>query len=161
MTCKCAEREEKFTEQEVLDVIASYRDRPGPLIPVLEEVQEKIGWLPKWSLQTIAKGLDVPVAEVYGVASFYHFFRLNPPGRTKVQCCMGTACYVRGAQQLLDSLERKLDVKVGQTTEDRKFTLEAVRCVGACSLAPVVVVGGDCHASMTTKKLDKMLEQYK
>lgn len=157
MSCQC-EMVQEATEEQVDRIVARHKDRPGPLIPVLDEVQSLVGWLPKWSLVRIAKGLDLPTADVYGVASFYHFFKLVPPGKVKVQVCMGTACYVRGSQQLLDSLERRLGIKAGETTGDRKFTLESVRCVGACSLAPVIVTGEDCHASMTTTKIDKMLK---
>lgn len=143
--------------QAVHDIVARHAGRPGPLIPIMDEVQAALGWLPRWAMVEIAKQLEIPQADVYGVATFYHFFRLVPPGRTKIQVCMGTACYVRGSQQLLDSLERKLGVKAGETTPDRRFSLESVRCVGACSLAPVIVTGETTHASMTTDRLDKML----
>lgn len=160
MSCNCTEHETskpEVSEARVQEIIDFHKGRPGPLIPILDEVQAEIGWLPKWALVTVARGLKVPVADVYGVASFYSFFRLQPVGRTKIQCCMGTACYVRGSQQILDALERKLNVKVGGTTADGRFTLEGVRCVGACSLAPVIVTGEETHAAMDTTKLDKML----
>jgi len=154
----CCDTAQEVNEARVLEIVERHQDRPGPLIPILDEVQELIGWLPKWAIIAVARGLNVPQADVYGVASFYHFFRLVPPGRTKIQVCMGTACYVRGSQQILDALERKLGIKAGDTTADRRFSLESVRCVGACSLAPVIVTGEDCHAKMTTAKLDKMLD---
>lgn len=158
MACECREVERTAEETRVDAIVARHRDRPGPLIPILDEVQEEFGWLPRWAMVSVARGLGAPVADVYGVASFYSFFRLSPPGRTRLQVCMGTACYVRGSQQILDALERRLGVKAGETTPDRRFSLESVRCVGACSLAPVIVTGEDCHAKMTTAKLDKMLE---
>lgn len=154
----CCDTAQEVNEARVLEIVERHQDRPGPLIPILDEVQELIGWLPKWAIIAVARGLNVPQADVYGVASFYHFFRLVPPGRTKIQVCMGTACYVRGSQQLLESLERKLGVKPGETTPDRRFTLEAVRCVGACSLAPVIVTGETTHASMSADKIDRMLK---
>jgi NADH-quinone oxidoreductase subunit E len=157
MPCQCSAVEE-VSEEQVLEIVRRNQGRPGPLIPILDEVQNLIGWLPKWAIVAVAKGLGIPVADVYGVASFYHFFRLVPPGKTKIQVCMGTACYVRGAKQILESLERKLGVRAGETTADRRFTLEAVRCVGACSLAPVIVTGDVTHGSVTTTKLDKILE---
>lgn len=159
MACECHATEEA-AEQQILDIVEAHKNRPGPLIPILDEVQASLGWLPKSAIITIARSLGVPVADIYGVASFYSFFRLVPPGKTKIQVCMGTACYVRGSQQLLDALERKLKIKAGETTPDRQFTLESVRCVGACSLAPVIVTGEDCHAGMTSAKIDKMLKPY-
>lgn len=158
MACECREVERTAEQTRVEEIVARHRGRLGPLIPILDEVQTELGWLPRWAMVAVARGLGVPVANVYGVASFYSFFRLSPPGRTRVQVCMGTACYVRGSQQILDALERKLGVKAGATTSDRRFSLESVRCVGACSLAPVIVTGEDCHAKMTTAKLDKMLD---
>ncbi len=157
MACECTAPEE-VSERDVLEIVQAHKSRPGPLIPILDEIQTKLGWLPKWALIAIARELGVPVADIYGVASFYSFFRLTPPGRTRIQVCMGTACYVRGSAQLLDALERKLKIKAGETTPDREFTLESVRCVGACSLAPVIVSGEDCNAGMTTAKIDKMLK---
>ncbi|MEI6915902.1 MAG: NAD(P)H-dependent oxidoreductase subunit E [Armatimonadota bacterium] len=157
MACECSELQEA-TENRILNIIASNKDRPGPLIPILDEIQRELGWLPKWALVNVSKQLAIPVANIFGVVSFYSFFRLIPPGRTKIQICMGTACYVRGSQLLLDALERKLEVKAGETTGDQRFTLESVRCVGACSLAPVVMTGEKTNASVTVAKLDRMLD---
>jgi NADH:ubiquinone oxidoreductase subunit E len=124
-------------------VISKYKDRQGALIPVLKEVQDICGYLPKKVQHRIAEGLHLPSSQVYGVVSFYTFFTTIPRGRYIIRVCLGTACYVKGSKQILDNLQRELNVEIGGITRDRKFSLEAVRCLGACGLAPVLVVGQD------------------
>src|SRR3990170_4443857 len=122
-------------------VIARYKGRHGALIPVLKEAQDICGYLPKKVQHRIAEGLHLSSSQIFGVVSFYAFFTTLPRGKHIIRVCMGTACYVRGAKQILENFQRELKVEVGGTTADRKFSLEAVRCLGACGLAPVIVVG--------------------
>ncbi len=130
------------------------------LIMILQDAQKAFNWLPATVLHRIATRLGVPYAEVYGTASFYKAFSLQPRGRHIVQVCMGTACHVRGAQRILEELERRLDVGAGETTKDNLFTLETVNCLGACALGPIVAVDGEFHGSMTTTRVPRLLEQY-
>jgi NADH:ubiquinone oxidoreductase subunit E len=134
------------------EVIARYKGRHGALIPVLKETQDICGYLPKKVQHRIAEGLHLPSSQIYGVVSFYAFFTTVPRGKYIIRVCMGTACYVRGASQILNQLQRELDVEVGGITRDRKFSLEAVRCLGACGLAPVMVVGHDTHGMLNPGK---------
>jgi NADH:ubiquinone oxidoreductase subunit E len=141
-------------------VISKYKNRHGALIPVLKEVQDVCGYLPKRVQHRIADGLHLPTSQVFGVVSFYAFFTTVPRGRNIIRVCMGTACYVRGSKEILDALQRELGVHVGGITSDRKFSLEAVRCVGACGLAPVVVVGQDTYGMVTPGRAVQILGNY-
>lgn len=141
-------------------ICAENRGRPGALIPVLQQVQELIGYLPVPVQDRIARGLGVPGHEVYGVTTFYSFFSMKPRGRHCVRVCMGTACYVRGGKEALERLERHLGVKVDQTTPDKRFTLEQVRCLGACGVAPVVVVDQDTHRKVMADQVVNLVEKY-
>jgi NADH-quinone oxidoreductase E subunit len=155
--------QEAFTAEQwaaVDRVIKKYKAKPGPLIPVLEEVQEAVGYLPKPVMERVARGLKVPFSEVYGVVTFYSFFTMAPKGRHTVRCCLGTACYVRGGTKILDTLMETLKVQPGETTPDRTFSLETVRCLGACGLAPVVVVDEDTHRQMKPSKIPGVLDAY-
>lgn len=155
--------QEAFTAKQwaaVDAVIKKYKAKPGSLIPVLEEIQEAIGYLPKPVMERVALGLRVPFSEVYGVVTFYSFFTMTPKGKHTVRCCLGTACYVRGGKKILDSLVDTLKVQAGETTPDRQFSLETVRCLGACGLAPVVVVDEDTHRQMKPSKISGILESY-
>lgn len=140
-------------ELEKIDqVISNYEGRHGALIPVLKETQDICGYLPKKVQHRIAEGLHLPPSQVYGVVSFYAFFTTVPRGKYIIRVCLGTACYVRGSKQILDQLQRELHVEVGGVTQDRKFSLEAVRCLGACGLAPVMVVGHDTYGMVNPGK---------
>ena len=140
-------------EWEKIDqVISNYKGRHGALIPVLKETQDICGYLPKKVQHRIAEGLHLPPSQVYGVVSFYAFFTAVPRGKYIIRVCLGTACYVRGSKQILDQLQRELHVEVGGITRDRKFSLEAVRCLGACGLAPVMVVGHDTYGMIDPGK---------
>ena len=160
---------ERFFEQEGLskesleelgEVIAQYRTKPGPLIPVLHRAQQIVGYLPPVVQQYVAAGLGISPTEVYSVVTFYSFFTMIPRGRHTVRVCLGTACYLAGAGRLVQRLENELGVPVGQTTKDRRFTLETVRCVGCCSLAPVILIGKDVHQQLVPQKLVKILDLY-
>jgi NADH:ubiquinone oxidoreductase subunit E len=141
-------------------VISKYKSRHGALIPVLKEVQDVCGYLPKRVQHRIADGLHLPTSQVFGVVSFYAFFTTVPRGRNIIRVCMGTACYVRGSKEILNALQRELGVHVGGITSDRKFSLEAVRCVGACGLAPVVVVDQDTYGMVTPGRAVQILGNY-
>lgn len=158
-----AELEEFTSEQlsKVDEIILKYKSKPGALIPVLEQVQDVCGYLPMSLQLKVAKGLNLPVANVYGVVTFYSFFTMVPRGKNVIRVCLGTACYVRGGKRILEKLSESLGIEPGQCTEDRQFSLETVRCLGACGLAPVVVVNDDTHGQMKPAKLDAVLNQYR
>jgi NADH:ubiquinone oxidoreductase subunit E len=141
-------------------VVEQYRNRPGALIPVLEEVQEILGYLPKSIQKRVSKSMRIPLSEVHGVVSFYAFFTMVPRGRHTTRCCMGTACYVRGGKNNMAQLKEALGVEPGGTTEDRRFSLETVRCLGACGLAPVITVDEDTYRQVKPSKVAEILERY-
>ena len=145
---------------EIDRIIAQFKGKPGALIPVLEECQGVTGYLPVELQEYIGEQLNIPGSTVYGVVTFYSFFSMVPKGRHTVKVCMGTACYVKGIGEVLNRLVSAYDLKVGETTEDRRFSLEAVRCLGACGLAPVMVVDQDTHGGVTPESAVKILEQY-
>lgn len=142
------------------EICAAHKGAAGALIPVLQQVQEVVGYLPAAIQNRIADGLGVPGHEVYGVTTFYSFFTMKPKGRHVIRVCMGTACYVRGGKEVLERLERHLEVPVDSMTEDRRFSLEQVRCLGACGVAPVVVVDEDTHRKVMADQVVDLVEQY-
>ena len=142
------------------EIVASHKGKPGSLIPVLEEVQGVSGYLPVELQEYIARGLNVPASTVYGVVTFYSFFSMVPKGRHTIKVCMGTACYVRGIGEVLNRLQSQFKLEVGKVSEDKRFSLEVVRCLGACGLAPVVVVGGDTHGGVTPDRIVEILDRY-
>ncbi len=163
--CVCEKQAtaDEFTPEQwrLIDgLIEKYRDRPGALIPVLEEVQGITGYLPESVQRHVASGLSLPLSQVYGVTTFYSFFTMKPRGKHQVRLCLGTACHVRGAKRNLDHVMEALRVKPGECTEDRNFSLEVVRCLGACGLAPVMVVDEDTHKQVKEAKLDQILKPY-
>ena len=155
--CGCVEEKERKLQE----IIEKYKDSKGALIPVLHEAQEVYGYLPMNVQKRISESLNVPLSEVYGVVTFYTQFSLKPKGEYKVSVCLGTACYVKGSKLILDKLQEKLGIKVGDCTEDGKFSLEACRCVGACGLAPVVMVNDDVYGRLTPDDIEKVLEKYR
>jgi len=130
------------------------------LIPALQALQDEAGWLPPRALETVAQHLNVPLSRVYGVATFYAQFYLEPRGRHLIRCCRGTACHVRGASEVIAAVEDTLGVKDGGTTPDMAFSLETVACLGACALAPVVVLDGKYHGKMTAEKVRRLLHEH-
>ncbi|MFO7785218.1 MAG: NAD(P)H-dependent oxidoreductase subunit E [Thermodesulfobacteriota bacterium] len=142
------------------EIIDRFKGVPGCLIPVLEDCQEVVGYLPLELQDYIGRRLNIPGSTVYGVVTFYSFFSMFPKGRHTIKVCMGTACYVRGIAEVLNRLQSGFQLEVGGTTEDRRFSLEAVRCVGACGLAPVVVVDEDTHGAVTPDRILNILERY-
>ena len=146
--------------EKIDEVIAKYKGRYGALIPVLKETQDVCGYLPKKVQHRIAEGLHLPSSQVYGVVSFYAFFTTVPRGKHVIRVCLGTACYVKGSKQVLEKLEKELDLKVGGITKDRKFSLEAVRCLGCCSLAPAMVINEDTHALVVPSEAIRIVSLY-
>src|SRR5690606_10626776 len=132
----------------------------GALIPVLHEVQDTYGYLPEDVLHLVSDELGIPMTDIYGVASFYSFFSLEPKGEHIIRVCMGTACYIKGAQSLIDRIGTDLGIKPGETTKDGKFTLEATRCLGACGLAPVMTIDDDVHGRLMQGDIPKVLKKY-
>ena len=130
------------------------------LIQILNEVQEKYGYIPKQSQIEISNYLSIPMAEIYGVITFYSRFTLEPKGKYNISVCLGTACFVKGSQALLDRLKERLKIDEGQTTPDGKFSIDATRCVGACGLAPVFTINNEVYGKATVKKLDEVLDEY-
>jgi NADH:ubiquinone oxidoreductase subunit E len=141
-------------------IIDSYGAARESMITVLQDANKSFNYLPEPVLHRIATRLGVPYAEVYGAASFYKAFSLEPRGAHIIQVCMGTACHVRGAQRILEELERRLDIPAGRTTRDALFTLETVNCLGACALGPIVAIDGDFHGSMTAARVPRLLDAY-
>lgn len=159
-TCSAGtDRKEKFAKLQ--EVIERYKGMKGPLMPVLQEAQEIFGALPLDVQNYISEALDVPVMDIYGVATFYSQFTLKPKGKYKVSVCMGTACYVRGAKLIQDKLVETLGIQVGETDKEGRFTLEATRCVGACGLAPVLLVNDDVYGRSTPEAVPGIIEKYR
>ena len=146
--------------KKVDQVIAKYKGHHGSLIPALKEGQDIYGYLPRQVQRRIAEGLNLSPSQVYGVVSFYAFFTTIPRGKHIIRVCLGTACYVKGSKQIVERLERELGLKVGGITKDRKFSLEAVRCLGCCSLAPAIVVDNDTHALVEPSEAVRIVRSY-
>ena len=154
----CAESQEKIND--LKKIVDKYKDTEGSLIQVLHEAQELYGYLPLEVQREISKLMNIPLAEIYGVVSFYTQFSINPKGKYKVNVCMGTACYVKGANEVLDKFRTRLSIDVGECTEDRKFSLDACRCIGACGLAPVVTINDDVYGKLTPYDVDAIIDKY-
>lgn len=131
------------------------------LIPILQEVQDKMGFLSEEAVIEVGKHLQVPASKVFGVATFYNQFRFSQPGKYHIQVCRGTACHVLGSATVLDEIEKQLKIKAGQTTRDKLFSLEVVACIGACGLAPVISINGEFHAKVTTDAIKSIFEAYR
>lgn len=150
----------KEQEEQLMEVIAAHKDQKGATIPVLHEAQEIYGYLPIEVQTMIAEGLNVPLAEVYGIVTFYTQFSLNPKGEYPIGVCLGTACYVKGSGDILEKIKEILGIDVGECTADGKFSLDATRCIGACGLAPVMTIGDDVHGRLTVDQIEGILKQY-
>ncbi len=144
----------------VKGIVAEHREVPGCLMRILQDTQEQYGYLPLELQQVIADELEIPLTEVYGVATFYSQFTLKPKGQNKIGVCLGTACYVRGSQDILDEVTGILQTKVGDTTEDGKFSIDATRCVGACGLAPVMMINEEVYGRLTPGEVKNILAKY-
>jgi len=147
--------------KKVEGIIDKYKGEGGALIAILQDVQTEYNYLPPDALKSVAEKLNVPLISVYGIATFYKAFSLKPRGKHLVTVCLGTACHVRGAKRILGEVQKKLNVKRGETTEDKKFTLETVNCLGCCAIGPLVVVDGEYYGQTSTAKVDPILEKYR
>lgn len=150
----------KEQEEKLMEVIAAHKGQKGATIPVLHEAQEIYGYLPIEVQTMIAEGLNVPLAEIYGIVTFYTQFSLNPKGQYPIGVCLGTACYVKGSGDILEKIKEILGIDVGECTDDGKFSLDATRCIGACGLAPVMTIGDDVHGRLTVDQVEGILKQY-
>ena len=157
-SCTCSGNNKDFSE--IANVIDLYRDREGSLIQILHAAQEIYGYLPLELQEFIAVSLDIPVSEVTGVVSFYSFFSTKPRGKHTIRVCLGTACYVRGGKKIIEVLMDKFGIDVGDTTADGKFTFEIARCIGACGLAPAMMIDDKVFKQVTPQKLNRILAEY-
>lgn len=156
--CKNRLKEEMF--QELQKFIDQLEEKKGALIATLHKAQDIFGYIPQEVQEYIGKELDIPVSEVYGVVTFYSYFTMKPRGKYPISVCLGTACFVKGADRVLNDLEKKLGIKVGETTKDGKFSIDVLRCIGACVLAPVVTIGEDVYGKEEALDVEKLLEKY-
>jgi NADH:ubiquinone oxidoreductase subunit E len=159
--CACSE---SLSEEDMIlqleEILGEYRDKPGGLIPALQIAQSRFGYLSEGVLKKISAAFHKPYSEVAGVVSFYSFFSTVPRGKYVVRACLGTACYVRGGKEVLSALKKQLGIDVGETTEDRLFSLDVGRCFGACGLAPVIMVNDDVHQRVKPSKVGELLKAY-
>ncbi|MGF7184268.1 NADH-quinone oxidoreductase subunit E [Desulfitispora alkaliphila] len=161
--CNCCQQDQQVeTEKELKlkEVIGKFCNQRGALIPVLQAAQDIYGYLPKEVLIKISEDLNLPLSKVYGVVTFYAQFHLKPRGRHIIRVCLGTACHVRGGAKVLERIEKELGISDGSTTEDLRYTLESVACIGACGLAPVIMVGDDTHGRLEPEQIPEILEKY-
>lgn len=145
---------------EIDQILAKYGKDTKSLVPLLQEIQCSIGYVPLDSQRRVADHLHLPVSKVYGIVSFYNYFKMNAPGRHQIHVCMGTACYVRGAGKLIDKIKADWGISPGETTVDRRFSFEEVRCVGCCAIGPVLTIDGDVYGAMTPEKIASVFEKY-
>ena len=159
MSCKNVLKQECFNQLD--EFIIGLPEKKGALISVLHKAQEIFGYLPVEIQEFIADRLELPLAKIYGVVSFYSFFTMTPKGKFPISICMGTACFVRGSDKVLKGFEKKLGIKAGETTVDGMYSIDALRCVGACGLAPVVLIGEEVYGKDVARDVDGMLEKHK
>ena len=154
--CECIENKIK---KEVREIMFPYKEEKDNLIPILNEIQEKYGYIPKVAQMEVSKYLNIPMAEIFGVITFYSRFTLEPKGKYNISVCLGTACFVKGSQKILDRLKERLNLEEGKTSEDGKFSIDTTRGVGACGIAPVFTVNGEVYGHASVKKLDEILDE--
>ncbi|WMM25009.1 NADH-quinone oxidoreductase subunit NuoE [Tissierella sp. MB52-C2] len=153
--------ENKEKIQEFRNFIRENKDKQGALMPVLQEAQGKFGYLPNEILEVVSRDLNVPLSEIYGVATFYSQFTFIPKGENNISVCLGTACYVKGAEKVLEEIENVLGIKCGGTTPDLKFSITPTRCIGACGLAPVININDDTHGRLKPEDIKAIIEKYR
>jgi NADH-quinone oxidoreductase subunit E len=149
-----------MSNQEYLNIFSGFKGEEGDLIPLLQRIQDKFGYISEEAIRQISRFLKISENQIYGVASFYSQFRFNPPGRNSIKVCLGTACHVRGGQILCEAVQRELDIAPGETTADRRFDLQRVACLGCCALAPVVQIKDDIYSRMTVIRLKEIFDKY-
>ncbi|MFW6413980.1 MAG: NADH-quinone oxidoreductase subunit NuoE [Verrucomicrobiota bacterium] len=153
--------DEKQQNQKIDELIAANQDTDGALMPILQSIQHTFGYLPEPAIKRVAAALDKTYSEVAGVVSFYSFFSTTPRGKHTIQVCLGTACYVRGGKSILEAIQEYLGIEVGETTEDRMFTLEVARCFGACGLAPAITIDDNVHHRVKSVNIPEILDKYR
>ena len=146
--------------KETKEILSKFKKSKDYLIMILEDVQSKFGYIPQVSQMEISEYLDIPVAEIYGVVTFYSRFTTKPKGKYNVSVCLGTACFVKGSKAILERAKQKLGLEEGETSKDGKFSLDSTRCVGACGLAPVFTINNEVYGKATVKKLDEVIDEY-
>ena len=146
--------------KKIVDICNKYKHEPTPLMPILSAIQNEFGYIPLDVQEIVSKEIGLPVAEIYGVVTFYSFFSLKPKGKYVIGVCLGTACYVKGSQQVIDKFSALLHIKPGETTDDGLFTLSALRCIGACALAPAISINGKVYPKVTAPDVDKIIKEY-
>ncbi len=150
-----------MNEERLTEILGKYEADQSTIIAVLQDVQQEFGYLPKDAIHTVSTEMNIPLSRVLSLATFFNAFSLKPKGKHPINVCMGTACHVRGAQLILEKLERELEIKSGNTTQDGNFSVEEVRCVGCCGLAPVIMVGDEFHGKLSQTKVPGVLKKYK
>ena len=148
-------------QKQIEEIIARYQNQTTPLIMILSDIQKEYGYIPLEVQELISSKIGVPVAEIYGVVTFYSFFSLKPKGKYVIGICLGTACYVKGSQQIIDKFSELLGIKAGETTEDGLFTLDALRCIGACGIAPAISINGKVYPKLTVSAVPTIIEEYR
>lgn len=147
--------------KQINEIIDRYKDEPTPLMLILGDIQKEYGYIPLEVQELVSERTGIPVAEIYGVVTFYSYFSLEPKGKYVIGVCLGTACYVKGSQQVIDKFQELLKIKPGQTTEDGLFTLDALRCIGACGIAPAVSINGKVYAKTSVNEVAQIIESYR
>ncbi|MFW6140300.1 MAG: NADH-quinone oxidoreductase subunit NuoE [Acidobacteriota bacterium] len=148
-------------EDKLTGIIEKYKDNPNATVAILQDIQEEYNYLPREVMTKISKEFNIPLSRLLSVATFYKAFSLTPRGKYQINICLGTACHVRGGARIMNKVERELGIKRGQTTENLRFSLDEVRCLGCCGLAPVIVVGEDVHGKISEDKVMSILDKYK
>ena len=157
---KCENCAEKKLKQETEELLSKYEKKEDNLIKILEEIQVKYGYIPKVCAYKISTYLEIPLAQIYGVITFYSRFTLKPKGKYHISVCLGTACFVKGSKEILEAAKQKLGIEEGETTSDGKFSIDNTRCVGACGLAPVFTINEEVYGKATVKKMNEILDEY-
>lgn len=147
--------------KELVGFIEEWKKKPGSLIMMLHRIQEEYGFISRESAETLAKMTDVPMAKIYGVVTFYHYFKTTKPGKNRIAVCMGTACYLKGGQTMIEECESILNIKEGEVTDDGQFSIDSVRCLGCCGLAPVMMVGNEVYGKLTKEQLPEIIAKYR
>ena len=146
--------------KKIVEICNNYKNEPTPLMPILSAIQNEFGYIPLDVQEIVSREIGIPVAEIYGVVTFYSFFSLKPKGKYVIGVCLGTACYVKGSQQVLDKFAELLHIKPGETSADGLFTLSVLRCIGACALAPAISINGKVYPKVTAPDVDKIVKEY-
>ena len=151
----------KTAESHIIEIVERYKNEKTPLMLILSDIQNEYGYIPLEVQELVSAKTGIPVAEIYGVVTFYSYFSLKPKGKYVIGVCLGTACYVKGSQQIIDKFQELLKIKPGETSEDGLFTLDARRCIGACGIAPAVTINGKVYSKMTVDQVSKIVDSYK